>query len=276
MKTPPLIDTLQRLYGAEIAPYDESFLIKSFEKKLAGVSFRTGEAYDDFIRAHSPEAEDFLRSLQISYSEFFRNSLIFAFLEQRILPLLMEENSGRNGLRIWSAACAAGQEAYSIAMLLDEVSESKTHCPAVRIFASDVSKSALAIARSGVYDLEAVQNVKLKYIRKYFMARGETFVIIDRMKDRIDFSRFDLLDTDSFSPVESIYGGFDIVFCSNVLYYFKAEYQQQILDKMYRSLSHNGYLVTSESERAIVEKTRKFRMVAPPMAIYQKTGWKER
>lgn len=269
----PIVNIMSVMYAKDISRYDESFLLKSIEKRMAARSITTIADYCKYLSKDVGEAEEFFRSLNITYSEFFRNPLTFALLEQRVLPALIEEklDSGTAEIRVWSAGCAAGQESYSIACLLDEQLNARKKSLSFRIFATDISEKCLVFARSGVYDAVTVQNVRLKHMNSCFESHNKSYPVACRLKERIDFSFYDLLDEHSTSPSESIYGDFDLIFCSNLLFYYKPEHQQFILKKVCNSLSSGGYLVTGEAERAIVETTDLVE-ISPLSAIYRKTS----
>jgi chemotaxis methyl-accepting protein methylase len=267
-----IILILDRVYGRDISLYDESFLMKSIGRRLAETGITTIEAYGRVLSESSPEAQAFLQSLNINYSEFFRNPLSFALLEQVILPGLaaQKENKGRPEIRIWSAACAAGQEAYSIAILLDELAAARSNAMSFRLFATDISENDLALAKKGVFDDAAVQNVRMKHLRRYFIRTGDTYTAVPALRDRIDFSAYDLLEEGSTCPAVSIYGDFDLVICSNLLFYYRVDIRQRILNKIYHCLSADGYLVTGEAEREMVAKMAGFRAVDPFAPVFQK------
>lgn len=266
-----LVKTMSGMHK-EISCYDESFLVKSLEKRLAATSCATIADYCEYLSVNDGEAEEFNRSLNITYSEFFRNPLTFDVLEQRVLPALIDEKRelGRSEIRIWSAGCAAGQESYSVAILVDELISARKIPLSFRIFASDISDESLASARRGVYDAAALQNVKLKHIQSCFESHNGSYSIDARLKQKIEFSNYDLLDERSTCPSGSIYGDFDIVFCSNLLFYYRPEIRQLILKKVCCALSRGGYLVTGEAERAIVESTS-LSEIFPMSAVYRKT-----
>jgi chemotaxis methyl-accepting protein methylase len=271
-----VIRAMDRLQGKDISRYDESFLSKSLEKRLAATTCPTVADYCEYLSRHDGEAEQFFRSLNITYSEFFRNPLTFAVLEQRVLPGLIEEKqeSGTAEIRVWSAGCAAGQESYSVAILLDELLTARKSPLSFRIFATDISEKCLEFARRGMYDATAVQNVRLKHLQSCFEANNKSYSVARRLRDRIDFSSYDLLDERSTSPPGSIYGDFDLVFCSNLLFYYKPEVRQFIINKVCHSLSYGGYLVTGEAERGIVD-TINLEEISPMSAVYRKTSeWK--
>ena len=117
------IDHILLNYGIDISRYDETFLNKSIQRRIAESYSNSVEEYFEILKDNNNECKSFINSLQISYSEFFRNSLTFAVLEHIIFPgiYIQMKNRKRKEMRIWSAACASGQESYSLAILLEEL-----------------------------------------------------------------------------------------------------------------------------------------------------------
>jgi chemotaxis methyl-accepting protein methylase len=269
-----IVRVMGRTHGRDISPLDKAFLAKSIERRLAATGIKTAAAYRGYLSENSTEAEIFFRALNIAYSEFFRNPLTFALLEQVILPALVaeKEKAGRTEIRVWSAACAAGQEAYSIAILLDDLAAARGRAISYRIFATDRSPAGIVAAQQGVYDYAVLHNVRLKHIRDYFTQEGESYTIIPALRNCIDFSAYDLLDKLSASPPPSIYGDFDMVICSNLLFYYRQDIRQCILSKVWNSLSPTGYLITGEAERDIVARNEGFRAAIPASIVFQKRG----
>ena len=263
---------IRKNHNRDILPYTETFLIKSLEKRLAATSIATAAAYVRHLACNGAEAEAFIHSLSVGYSEFFRDPLVFALLGQVILPgIIQEQNaSGRVEVRVWSAGCASGQEAWSVAILLDQLAAARNHPIHFWIIATDVSETLLALARRGEYTSAEIKNVPLKYIESCFSRQGDMYRIVERIRTRVDFSIFDLLDEHSFCPPASIFGNFDLVLCCNLIFYFRPTIREAILAKLHRCLASKGYLATGETERAIVEERRDFRLVAPPAAIFRK------
>jgi len=269
--TSQIIEVMRQTHGRDISLYSISFLAQSVEKRQSVTASQSLEAYLGRLSEDAAEADAFFHSLSVSYSEFFRNPLTFALLEQMTLPRLVEEmeKSGRTEIRIWSAACAAGQEAYSIAILLEELARMQAKAIPYRIFATDTCERELAEARKGAYGVAAVKNVPLKHIGDYFTQRGETYTVVPRLRERVDFSPYDLLDDQSTSPPTCIFGDFDLIFCSNILFYYRPDLQQVLLTKLKHCLAPHGYLVTGEAERAIVKESGSFHEVTPPMVLFQ-------
>jgi chemotaxis protein methyltransferase CheR len=129
----------------------------------------------------------------------------------------------------------------------------------------------LALARRGVYDEEAVRSVRLRQLGRHFSRRGRSYTVAPALRERVDFSAYDLHDEQSTCAPASIFGDFDIVLCCNVLFYYRLDVRGSILAKVRRSLSPRGYLVTGEAERAIVQAAGGFGAVAPPAAMFRKS-----
>jgi chemotaxis protein methyltransferase CheR len=261
---------LKRVHGIDISCYDDSFLAKSVEKRMVSINCETPPLYEEILTADKNEAIALSNSLNIGYSEFFRNPLSFALLEQMVIPRLLELKSGKSELRVWSAGCASGQESYSIAILLEDLFTRKELPARFRVFGTDVSDRLLTEARRGIFSITDVQNLSMRYAEKYLIRKGDSFTVCDQIRDRIDFSNYNLLDHNSVSPSASIFGDFDLIFCCNIMFYYKPEIRLRILNKIYSSLSPSGFFVTGEAEREIVSSGR-FRAIVPPVAVFQKT-----
>jgi chemotaxis protein methyltransferase CheR len=266
------------MHGVDISVYDDSFLMKSLEKRRRATDCGSIAAYLHRLADDAMEQEAFYASLQVTYSEFFRNPMAFALLEQLLLPTLVEAKArtGQAEIRIWSAACAAGQEVWSVAILLDALSAAWERTVPFRIFATDLSERNLALARAGVYSAAAVGNVRLRHLDGWFTRQGEYYAIIPRLKEWVEFSVYDLLNAETSCPPGSIFGDFDLILCSNVLLYYRPEAQRFILDKMRRCLAAGGHLITDESEWQIVENAGGFRAAAPPAAVFRRVSHSRR
>jgi len=268
------IQRVESAQGLRIDMYDESFLRKSIDKRLADTGIRTVAAYGEYLAANRGEAETFYHSLRITYSEFFRNSLTFAQLEQQILPALISAkiHSGHREIRVWSAGCSAGQEVWSIAILLDELTAATESPLSYRIFATDLCEPALAEARAGVYSADAVGNGCLKHLNRCFTRQGDAYVVVPRLRKQVEFSSYDLLDERSACPAESLYGDFDLILCCNLLFYYTPEIRQRVIGKLCRALSRGGFFVTGETESDMVAQQAGLCTVVPTSAIFQKRG----
>lgn len=268
----PYLSCFQTRYNHDISVYDDTFLQNIINDRRRELGMVTDREYLNYLESRTEEAAVFRSRLTNSYSEFFRNPLTFAYLEQVVLPQLIEKKRIRkeNEIRIWSAGSASGQEPYSLAILFDDFKCSRSSDFCYRIFATDNSVDELNIARKGVFGFQTVKNTKLKFAEKYFGRSGDEYVMDETLKKQVDFSEYDLLDKDSSSPPSGIYGDFDLIMCCNVLFYYQPEVQQMILRKFHRSLKQGGIFITGEAETHLVSSSGCFRQYAAPAAIFVK------
>lgn len=266
-----IVAFMHKQHGLDLSCYEDAFLRRSLAKRQEARNCDNMAAYATLLTADRKEAGALARALQVTYSEFFRNSLVFAVLKQVILPgLLAARSTGRPAeIRIWSAACAGGQEVWSVLLLLEELIASANPAVTCRLFATDLSASALDQARKGVYSAAGVGNVPLRLLESGFVRRGETYAIAEGLKKKVDFARYDLLEEASTCPPMSIYGEFDLVLCSNVLMYYQAAAQQRILAKLRNCLAPGGWLVTGRTEDAMVRTAGGFRLLRPAVPVFQ-------
>lgn len=262
---------LKEKYALDISMYDSSFLENGIRNRMAVTTCKTVDDYLAYLVIFPAESAELLDQLSNSYSYFFRNPLTFIYLEQFILPDLvaLKLKNNEKEIRIWSAACASGQEAYSLAILCHELMENtKTHI-SFRIFATDIDQEELVNAPKGTYQSASLGNVTLKRIQTYFTKQCDTYTIASQLKEYIDFSIFDLFSENGTCPPASIYGNFDLVFCSNLLFYYQPEYRNKILNKVGHCIAPDGYLITGETEREIIRENN-YREVFNHSAIFQK------
>ena len=266
-----LSKSLTQIYSKEILYFDEPFLLSSIRKRMTGTNSSSSGEYMALILQDRNERQIFMDSLLNNYSEFFRNSLTYSVLEHIILPgiVLKKTRASKKMIRIWSAACASGQEAYSLAILMEELKPSMNEHLQYMIFASDHNESSVEQAKQGNYYPAALNNVPLKHLNRWFSGNCNTFTINPDLKKNISFSVFDLLDERSASPPAGIYGDFDLIVCSNLLFYYKEDIRKIIIDKLSNCLAESCYLVTGEAEREML-MSNDFLEVFPQSGIFQK------
>ena len=259
-------------YSRDISMFSDAFLENSIVNRMtSGNSEKPGE----YMQKLADDPDEFVllsESLSNSYSAFFRSPLTFHMLSQFVLPKIINEKIKKqeNEIRIWSAGCASGQEAYSLAMISEDLLAKSNDTFSYHIFATDNDKAEIASARRGEYDFESVKNLPYKFIDNYMVNEGDTYAIKDSIKKKVEFSEYDLLDGLSSFPPDSIFGDFDLVMCSNVLLYYKPEFQKLILGKFIRSVSPGGFFATGEAEISIVNTERGFRNYMSPAALFVK------
>lgn len=237
--------------GTQELVFKNDFLARIFHSHMQKCSVGNVDEYITLLKNAPSELDYLYDSLHINYSEFFRNSLTFAALEAIILPDLISrrKKNGSQEIRIWSSACADGKEAYSIAILLEELKQRFNADFTYRIFATDISQQHLTQAITGLFCRNAVEKMSLQRINRWFSRLEGNYAISEQLKRCIDFSVFDLLSDSKSCPASSIFGDFDLVFCANLLFYYDDEAQKNIIRKISKCIKPKGYLITGETER---------------------------
>lgn len=239
-----IIDALRRHTGVDVREYRRSTIERRIGNRMISIASPSLESYARLI-AHSPhEANALLERVSIKVSEFFRNAEVFALLQSRFLPALVDSARGRP-LRIWSAGCGRGEEAWTLAMLLHDLRIDGF------IQATDVDPSALSFARRAEYRVSSVgalpQVLSDRYLTNVAGKRdvGESVVSVDKsLHDLVQFSVHDLL-SDAPAPGE---GAFDLICCRNVLIYFQRTAQERTFLRLQRCLAPAGMLCVGEAE----------------------------
>ena len=251
-----IIINLKQLLNTDLIMFNDSFLIKILKNRIKETASKSAEEYCSFLIQNKEEQDIFINALYNNYSIFFRNPYTFSVLENNILPKLIQNlnRDKERELRIWSSACASGQETYSLAILLEELNNGSFRKFSYRIFGTDISEFQIKTANKGEFKESVLDNLTLKNVKSWFDLKRDIYTIKPTLKKKISFSVFDLFSDQVKSPPASIFGSFDIIYCANLLFYFKEEYQDKILKKIKDNLAKGGYVITGKNERGILIK----------------------
>jgi len=201
-----------------------------------------------------------VEAMTTSESSFFRDRTPFEHLRRTIIPALTTSHR-RGVIRIWCAAAATGQEPYSVAICLKEMGRQIAGWQ-IEILATDLSNDVLKRARAGMYSqFEVQRGLPVKLLIKYFTQVGERWQVAPEIRAMVKFRQFNLLA--DFASL----GTFDVVFCRNVLIYFAQETKTDVLDRLAKAISSDGYLVLGAAETAI-GLTDAFKMVIDKPGLY--------
>jgi chemotaxis protein methyltransferase CheR len=197
--------------------------------------------------------------ISTNHSFFFREADHFDFLTNKALPEIFEnmKEQKSNDLRIWCAGCAAGEEAYTLAMVLKEFFNLDIAKWDLGILATDISISALEQAAAGVYPAQRVEAVPEKYKKYFRRLSGDSYVVADRIKRMVLFKRLNLM-----REVFPFKGKFHVIFCRNVMIYFDQETKKSLTGRFQRCLQEEGYLFIGHSE-TLGRNTDGFKYIQP-------------
>lgn len=292
----PILDYLLEKRGFDFSGYRPAMLERRISQRLTATSSANFNDYLSCLQRNAAELDHLIDVITINVSRFFRDTLTFELIADRILPaMILEKTRLRDhSLRIWSAGCARGEEPYSLAILVQELLRKEEKAGedsrnnegvsagnkyekispsppfSVHIFATDIDVKTLKDAEKAVYPLTSVENIKHRLLTKYFTPDGTSFRLLPEIKKLVHFSIYDMLDKRYGVPPESVFGAFDLVLCRNLLIYFNIEYQETIFDKLYNSLAKNGILILGEAEAPNMTYRHHFSRVFDFSPIYRK------
>ena len=269
-----VLEELRRVRGLDLSDYRRSTLERRLAARMARLRLKDPGEYLQRLRSDPSECDQLIETIVIKVSSFFRDSLVFELLAHRVLPRIMarHQREQTRQIRVWSAGCAAGEEAYSVAILLAQALEDEDFPWLPYICATDISPQALAAAQTGRYRRQSLETTQLGILDRFFRPTAEGFEVIPEIRRMVHFSRDDLTSRHSLAPADSVFGSFDLVLCRNVLIYFSLELQKRVQDKLYRALNPGGYLVLGLAESLPPETAPRLTAVDRPHRIFQKPG----
>lgn len=186
----PILDYLLKERGLDFSGYHPPMLERRIRLRLAAVACADFSAYLACLQSNGAELELLLDVLTINVSRFFRDTLTFELIADRILPAIIMEKARLQdrSLRVWFAGCAKGEEPYSLAILIHELLEKEGLEMNLHLFATDIDSGALQDAAIAVYPLASVDHMKHRLLNKYFMKTGESFRLLRVIKDLLTFA----------------------------------------------------------------------------------------
>lgn len=238
---------------------------------------QTSGDYLDYLESNPTEYRKLISAMTIKVSKFFRDPEVFALIEKLISPRIIETKtpSRRAAVRIWSSACASGEEAYSLAILVAELlnQQSSPH-RAVTILATDLDCDCLAFAAEGIYPEESLLHVPEALRNRYFTQSAsrasQYWQVTPQLRSMVSFVSFDLTNLHRLSPPSGIFSEYDFILCRNMLIYCQHSLKLDILRRFYSCLCPNGYLTLGRSETLPELYQDHFVPVDPRLKIYQK------
>ena len=236
------LEELHRNRGVDFRSYKRPTILRRLGRRMAVTECESLDQYSKYLEAHPEEYRQLIGTFLIKVTEFFRDPDLFDHLREEVLPGLIEEaHQEENQLRIWSAGCATGEEAYSLAILVSEVLGREAGFFDVRIFATDIDEDAIKFARRGVYPPSALQGLSDEQIGRYFVEEDGSYQVRKQVRGMIVFGEHDLAQRSPFPNI-------DLLVSRNVLIYFSDELQRRALQLFAYSLRDGGYLVLGKAE----------------------------
>jgi two-component system CheB/CheR fusion protein len=251
--------------GLDFTQYKQPTILRRLHRRMVATDCAELPEYFTYLRTHPEEYRLLVQSFLINVTEFFRDPEVFRVLREQGLPDLLAYARTHGGvLRCWSAGCASGEEAYSLAMLVAEALGSELEQFQVRIFATDVDPEAIAFARRGVYPLAAFADVPEELVSRYFTRDEDHYTAKKRLRSLLVFGQHDLSQRAPFPQL-------DLVLCRNVLIYFTPDLQERALQLFAYALREGGLLLLGKAETPTT-LSRSFQVQHKAAKVFRRHG----
>ena len=267
------LDAIQRILaqvhartGHDFSQYKRSTILRRIQRRMQLNGFTTLESYLGYMRSNAMEAVSMFNDILIGVTNFFRDSVPWKALSEKVIPTLFEGRSPGNSIRVWSLGCATGEEAYSLAILLLEERERRNASHEMLVFASDLDNNALGRGREGIYPAAIEADVSPERLERFFTQHGNHYQVKRELRDMVLFTNHSVLRDPPFSRI-------DLVACRNVLIYLQRPVQDNVFDIFHYSLHPDGYLFLGSSESA-ESADDLFEAVDKTNRIYRAKPWR--
>src|SRR6185437_8112623 len=258
-----LIEELANNRNLDLRGYKTTTLERRIRKRMAAVNTRSYSEYLDWVHENAGEVDSLLNTILINVTGFFRDPGAWEALHTSVLPNMLRRLKPGESFRAWSAACASGEEAYSLAILVSDLLREKLSDYDIKIYATDIDEEALTIARRGEYSADALRRVRPEWVERYFS--GRTRLRINREQRRLlIFGRSNLMLDAPISHCQ-------LIICRNLLIYFDNVTQKAILSRMHYALETGGILFLGKAESKLSE-SHLFRPLNVRWRLFQRLG----
>jgi two-component system, chemotaxis family, CheB/CheR fusion protein len=254
---------LEEQFGIDFTHYKPSTITRRIERRLALAQSTNLDEYVDRLRNDHNELDVLYRDLLIGVTRFFRDEEAFEILETKVLPELLAQEPRSEPVRIWVAGCATGEEAYSLAIALQDLMLVTGERP-VKIFATDVHGGSLERATRAIYEGDALANVSPERLERYFVRLGDAYQVVPDLRKMIVFAQHNVMKDAPFTRV-------DLITCRNLLIYLQPAAQQKILALFHFALKRKGKLFLGPSE-TIGSMAREFQVLDKHWRLYDKVS----
>ncbi|MDX6212516.1 MAG: two-component system, chemotaxis family, CheB/CheR fusion protein [Frankiales bacterium] len=235
-----LLHYLRDSRGFDFTGYKRTSLMRRVDRRMQDADIPSYEAYLDLLQVRSDEFTALFNTILINVTDFFRDRESWDELRQTVLPPMVERRAG-GPIRVWSAGCATGQEAYTLAIVFAEMLGLEAFRERVKIYATDVDEEALADARQATYSERDLSGMPPELREKYFESNGPRSTFSKDLRRAVIFGRNDLVQD---APISRI----DLLACRNTLMYFNAETQAKVVNRFHFALAPDGVLFLGKAE----------------------------
>ena len=255
---------LKKVSGIDFTNYKRTTVLRRIERRMVVTHSPNLLDYVKLLSGDIEEANILVKEILIGVTNFFRDAPFFEKLKYNVIYNIVERAGEKEPIRVWSAGCSTGEEAYSIAILFKEVLEELNLQRDIKIFATDVDTKAIEQAGKGVFSENILDDVSTERLAKYFTKKNDQYVISKDIRRMIIFAPHNMLSDPPF-------GKLDLISCRNVMIYFQPVLQKSLFAIFHSALKNGGYLFLGKSETA-GEYSNVFKPVCSAEKIYIHKG----
>ena len=250
--------------GHDFSQYKKSTIVRRVERRMAVHQIERLDEYVRYLQQNPADVEALFHDLLIGVTSFFRDPEAFAALQEHAIPQLFAGKSTGALIRVWVPGCSTGEEAYSLAILLQERMEELKQSFKLQVFATDIDHRAIECARAGVYPANIADDISPERLARFFSQEpdGSTYRILKGLRDRVIFSEQDVIKDPPFSKL-------DLISCRNLLIYMGGELQKKLIPLFHYALNRGGMLFLGTSE-TVGELVDLFATVDRKSKLYQR------
>jgi two-component system, chemotaxis family, CheB/CheR fusion protein len=259
-----LLHYLRQTRGFDFTSYKRTTLCRRVAKRMAEVQVGSFDTYVDYLEVHTDEFAQLFDTVLINVTAFFRDPEVWATVASDVIPKIAADKASGEAIRIWSAGCASGEEAYTLAVLFAEALGVEEVRARVKIYATDLDEGALSAARQGAYSPRVTEALSPELREKYFEAADKRYVFRQDLRRSIIFGRHDL-------TVDAPISRLDLLVCRNTLMYLNAEAQHGVLERLSFALNPEGFLLLGRAEM-LLSHPGLFQPVDMKARVFQKIG----
>jgi len=229
--------------GNDFSNYKEATLRRRISRRMILAKKEEPEQYLSYLRHEKSEQDALFNDILIPVSYFFRDTKIFEIFTSEVLPQIVNNKNSNDTIRVWTAGCSTGEEAYSLAICIHEYLMENTPYVKVQIFASDISENVISKARAAIYSKQDIQNVSETRLQNYFVKADGSYHISKVIREMCVFAVHNFLKDPPFAKM-------DLITCRNVLIYLNPFLQKKAMTTFHYALKENGILFLGKSESA--------------------------
>ncbi|MCE7067017.1 chemotaxis protein CheB [Dyadobacter sp. CY326] len=259
-----IIALINKELPLDFSDYKHSTILRRIKRRVAANNFGELASYIEFIKANPGELEILAKDFLISVTGFFRDTEAFKFIESQVIPAIIADLAPQQEIRMWVTGCATGEEAYSMAMLVNEHLGDRINEHVVKIFATDIDSAALLQAGKGVYKTNVLGKVSEERLSRFFQPDGDDYRVKPSLRKMVIFAQHDLVKNPPYCNMH-------FISCRNVLIYMTPALQKKIYMMLLFGLRSQGYLFLGSSENPL-PILQSLKVISKKFKVYKNQG----